>query len=292
MKLCYLVLIGALMAVPARAEVLLTDDSGQAVKLAAPARRIVSLAPHVTEILFAIGVGDRIVGTVDYSDYPPAAGKLPRVGSYDRVDVEAVAALKPDLIIGWTSGNAPAHLAKLKSLGLPLYLSQPEHIADVARAMEAFGRLTAAPQAAPAAAAFRSRLADLGRRYGQRPPVRMFYQIWDRPMMTVNGEQIISDAMRLCGGDNIFAKLPQLAPAVSEEAVLAANPEAIIASGMGAARPDWLDRWKRWPKLTAAGRDNLFFINPDIINRHSPRLLDGADEMCRQLEIVRSRRPK
>ncbi|HTY99275.1 MAG TPA: cobalamin-binding protein, partial [Rhodocyclaceae bacterium] len=236
---------------------------------------------------------DRLVGVVEYSDYPDAAKTLPRIGGYSRLDLEAIAALKPDLAVGWASGNSPAHIEKLRALGIPVYLAQPERIDDVATQLERYGELAGTQGVARAAAAdFRNRLAELRKRYGDRPRVRTFYQIWKQPLMTVGGGQVISDAIRLCGGENVFGQLENLAPTVSEEAVIAADPEAIVASGMDAARPEWLDRWRRWKSLTAVARGNLFFVPPDIIQRHTPRLLDGAEMLCRHLETARGRRPK
>jgi iron complex transport system substrate-binding protein len=279
-----------------RAEVSVIDDSGTAVRLTQPAKRIVSLAPHITETLFAAGAGERIVGTVDYSDYPAAAKTLPRVGGYSRFDLEAVAALKPDLVIAWQSGNAAAHLDKLRGLGLPLYISQPNRIEDVASEIERLGVLAGSSAVGNAVAGqFRERLAELQKRYSSRPTVRTFYQIWKQPMMTVGGRQIISDVVRLCGGENVFAKLDTMAATVNVEAVIAANPEAIVASGMGGAmsnlRPEWLDDWRRWPSITAVARNNLFFVPPELIQRHTPRLLDGAEHLCLHLETTRSSRP-
>jgi iron complex transport system substrate-binding protein len=275
----------------AHAEIVVRDDTGETVRLAAPARRIVSLAPHVTETLYAAGAGARLVGAVDYSDYPEAAKALPRVGGYSRLDLEAIAALKPDLAIGFASGNAPAHIARLKALGIPVYLSQPNRIEDVAHNLEHFGELAGSAATARAAAAtFRGRLQALRDRHAGRPQVRTFYQIWKEPLMTVGGEQVISDAIRICGGDNVFGRLKPLAPTVTVEAVLAADPEAIVASGMDESRPEWLDDWRRWKHLTAVKRDNLFFVPPDLIQRHTPRLVDGAERLCAHLETARGRR--
>ncbi|WP_291995017.1 cobalamin-binding protein [Candidatus Accumulibacter sp. ACC003] len=277
----------------AEVAVSVVDDAGTTIRLARPARRIVSLAPHLTETLFAAGAGERVVGTVEYSNYPPAAAKIARVGGYSQVDLERVAALQPDLVIAWQSGNAAAHLDRLRALGLPIYISQPDRIEDVAREIERLGVLAGSSAVADrAAASFRERLAGLQKRYGSRPPVRSFYQIWKQPLMTVGGKQIISDVIRLCGGDNVFGKLETMAPTVTVEAVIAANPEAIIASGMGESRPEWLDDWRRWTSITAVARDNLFFVPPDLIQRHTPRLLDGAEGLCRHLETARARRPQ
>lgn len=281
----------SLIAVSAGAEVNVTDADGAQVRLAGPARRIVSLAPHITETLFAVGAGARIVGAVEYSDYPEAAKKIARVGGYSRPDLEAILALKPDLVLAWQSGNPPVALEKLKKLGIPVYVSQPDHILDVATEIERYGHLAGTEaQANTAAADFRSRLAELKNRYSQRPPVAVFYQIWKQPLMTVNDKQIISDAIRLCGGRNVFGSLPVLAPTVTVEAVIAANPEVIVASGMGDERPEWLDDWRPWKSVTAVARGNLYFIPPQEIQRHTPRLLDGAEKLCTALEAVREKR--
>lgn len=278
---------------PARADVSVVDDIGATVRLAQPARRIISLAPHMTETLFAAGAGERLVGVVEYSDYPEAAKKLPRVGGYSRFDLEAVAALKPDLIVAWQSGNAAAHLDKLRALGFPLYISQPNHITGIASEIERLGVLAGtSAQANAVASQFRDRLAGLHKHYASRPVVRTFYQVWKQPLTTIGGKQIISDVLRICGGENVFGRLETMAPVVNVEAVIAANPEAIIASGMGSSRPEWLDDWKRWTSITAVARDNLFFVQPELIQRHTPRLLDGAERLCEHLETVRGRRGK
>jgi iron complex transport system substrate-binding protein len=276
----------------AQAELVFKDDSGQEVRLKAPAQRIVTLAPHAAESLYAAGAGDKLVGTVDYSDYPPAAKNVPRVGGYSRIDLEAVAALKPDLVIAWESGNNMTQVDKLKTLGLKTYVFQPNKMADVADQLERLGQLAGTEAIANLAASnFRQRLNALQSANASKPKVRVFYQIWKSPLMTVGGPQIISDAIRLCGGDNVFGNLTKMAPTVSVEAVLATNPEAIVATGMGEARPEWLSDWDKWTGMTAVKRGNLFHINPDIMQRHTPRILDGAEKLCAHLDVARSRRP-
>jgi iron complex transport system substrate-binding protein len=291
MKRRCLLLLGALAWLPAYAGIVVTDVSGVTLELVAPARRIVSLAPHITELLFAAGAGDRVVGNVDYGDYPREALNLPKVGGSSRLDLEAIVALRPDLVMGWGSGTAPAAVSRLRSLGLAVYISEPKRIADVAGELENIGKLAGTGATANATAtAFRERYANLASRYGRRPPVNVFYQIWKQPLITVNGEQIISDALRLCGGRNVFSQLPVLAPSVTVEAVIAVDPEVIVASGIGNSRPDWLDDWKRWPTLVAVERDNLYFVPSDLIQRHTPRILDGAEKLCTHLEAARGKR--
>jgi iron complex transport system substrate-binding protein len=282
-------LLGAMTT--ANAEVIVRDDSGATLRLPAPARRIVSLAPHATENLYAAGAGGRLVGAVEYSDYPEAAQRLPSVGGYSRPDLEAIVALKPDLVVAWQSGNADAVVRKLQSLGLNVYRTQPDRLEDIPANIEKLGRLAGSEAVAGRAAAdFRQRLAALRKRYSARPPVPVFYQAWHQPLLTVGGGQIISDVIRLCGGENIFAGLAAKAPSVSVEAVLAADPEAIVASGMGHDTPVGLDDWRAWKKMRAVARGNLFHVSADLMQRPTPRLLDGAEQLCRHLETARARR--
>lgn len=287
-----ILLSGLALAGLAHADLAFKDDTGQEIRLKAPARRIVALAPHIAESLYAAGAGDKLVGTVDYSDYPPEAKKVARVGGYSRIDLEAVAALKPDLVLAWESGNNMPQINKLKALGLTVYVSQPNRMDNVADQLERLGQLAGTEGVAkPAAESFRQRLDGLRKANANKPKVRVFYQIWKAPLMTVGGQQIISDAIRLCGGENVFGHLGKMAPTVSIEAVLEADPEAIVATGMGDSKPEWLHDWDKWTKMTAVKRNNLFHINPDIMQRHTPRILEGAEKLCAHLDVARSHRP-
>lgn len=273
------------------AGVAVRDDTGHEVVLAAPARRIVSLAPHATELLFAVGAGARLVGAVEYSDFPAAARRVPRVGSGGAPDLEAVVALRPDLVIAWASGNRAVDLARLRALGIPVFVSEPRRLEDVAGSLRRFGLLAGTQGEADAAArAYLARLAALRARYQGRPTVRVFVEIWHQPMYTVNGAHLISDVLALCGGANVFAALPVLAPVVDVEAVLGADPEVIVASETADRTTAWLAAWRAWPRLTAAARGNLVSVPADLLHRHSPRLLDGAQQVCEALEAARRRR--
>lgn len=281
-----------LMSAQVHAEIRLIDASGQSLVLKQPAQRIVSLAPNITENLYAAGAGGQLVGAVEYSDYPEAAKKLPRVGGYSRLNLEAVVALKPDLVIGWVGGNSAAHLERLRQLGLSVFLIQPERIEQIADTLEQFGQLAGTENIANAAAEkFRNRVQRLREHHAGKSAVRTFYQVWPQPLQTIGGQQIISDVIKLCGGENVFARLAALSPTVSVEAVLAAQPEAIVISLMSPTPPPgWADTWRPWKQLPAVARDNLFFISSDLIQRSTVRLLDGADQLCQQLETARSRR--
>ncbi|MGF6982899.1 iron complex transport system substrate-binding protein [Paraburkholderia atlantica] len=287
----------ALTALSAHAAVTVTDDSGATVTLAAPAQRVISLAPHVTELLYAAGGGPKMVGAVSYSDYPPEAKQLPRVGDNKALDLERIVALKPDLIVVWRHGNAQRQLERLRELHVPLFFSEPRRLDDIAVSLTKLGQLLGTSTSADAAAAvYRDDIARLRARYANRPVVSVFYQVWDRPLMTLNGEHMISDVIALCGGRNVFADLQPLVPTVSTEAVLAANPQAIVTAAPGATQPDTtlpqLDAWRAWPRLAAVANNNLFAIDGDLINRPAPRIAQGARQLCEDLELARSRTNK
>lgn len=274
----------------AQADIAVHDDLGQVLQLTAPARRIVSLSPHGTELLFAAGAGAHMVGTVAHSDYPDAATRIAQVGTYVAFDLERIAALRPDLVVAWSSGNGKA-LQRLAALGIPVYVTEPRSLEGIAASLERLGQLAGTSDVANGAAReFRSRLVRLRARYAQRDPVSVFYQVWRGPLFTLGGPHIFSRVAELCGGRNVFGGLDTLAPTVDLETVLAANPDAIVASGMAEERPDWLDDWRRWPQMRAVRSNHLFFIPPDLLQRPTPRLLDGAEQLCVALERVRTER--
>ena len=286
---CLTLLAGTTLATPVSVQ----DDLGNTVKLPAPASRIVTLAPSVVEVTYAAGAGDKIVATVEYSDYPASALKIPRVGGHSKINLEAVVAAKPDLVIAWESGNSPTALEKLRQLGIPIFMSQPHKMTDIPGEIERIGVLAGtAPVAKRAADDFRKRYQALAHKYRDRSPVTVFYQVWQNPLITIGGQQIMSDAVTLCRGTNIFADLKPLAPRVSFEAVIAANPEAIVTSGMADQNPEMLDAWKKWPNLTATQRNNFFFVQSDLMNRSGPRILDGTKILCEALQSARDHRPK
>jgi iron complex transport system substrate-binding protein len=266
------------------------DDDGNVVTLQKPAQRVVSLAPHVTELLFAAGGGSHVVGAVAYSDFPEAAKKVPQIGSNRELDLERIIALKPDLFVVWRHGSSERQIEMVRKLGVPLFHSEPRKLEDIPASLLKLGQLMGTEDAArPAAEALRGHLASLRSRYANRSPVRSFYQVWDKPLYTLNGEHIVTDALRLCGGENVFARLPVTAPVVSVEGVLQENPEAIFAT----AEKNYggVSVWKPYGTLTAVRNDNLFTIDGNLLNRAGPRMIAGAAMLCEKLELARSHRP-
>jgi iron complex transport system substrate-binding protein len=282
----------ALSLASSAAAVSVVDDRGATVTLVRPAQRVISMSPHATELLFAAGGGARVVGVINFSDYPEGARHLPQVGSNSALDMERVIALRPDLLVVWHSGNTERQLAQLRELGIPLFYSEPQRFEQVATSLTRLGALlgTEAPARA-AALAFRKRMAALEQRYARRAPVRVFYQVWDKPLYTLNGQQIASDAIGLCGGVNVFAGLAVKAPEVSVEAVIAHNPEVILGGARYDPQDAGLSLWKPYRSLQAVARGNLFELDGDQLTRPGPRVLQGAEKLCEKLELARTRRP-
>lgn len=279
-----------LAAGEAMAAISVTDDEGAVVALAAPAQRIVSLAPHATELLYAAGAGDRVVGVLSTSDWPPEAAAKPRVGDVHRLDMERIIALAPDLVVTWPYLQ-PAQVAMLRARGVPVFMTQPTTIAGIADDIERLGVLAGTwPVANVRAQAFRAQLARLSAQRTDRRPVRVFYEIWNEPLYTIGGKHLINEGIRTCGGENVFASLTLPAPGVSVEAVLATKPEAIIAGADGAVRPLWLDDWKRWTSMPAVASGNLFTVDANLLHRPGPRFLDGVAGLCAALDQARARR--
>jgi iron complex transport system substrate-binding protein len=285
---CTLAIALCAVALSARAAVEAVDDTGATVKLAAPASRIVSLAPHATELLYAAGAGDRVVGVLATSDWPPEALAKPKVGDSRALDLERIFLLKPDLVVTWPFA-APAQVGALTARGIPVFVANPATIDGIAQDLERLGALAGTlPAASTQAREFRARLAQLSASHTGTKTVRVFYEIWDAPLYTVGGRHLISQALALCGGENVFGSLSLPAPGVSVEAVLAAKPDAIIAGADRAVRPAWLDDWKRWPMLPAVAYGNLFTVDANLLHRAGPRFIDGMDTLCAAVAKARA----
>ena len=287
MKPALILLLNCLLAISAQA-ITVEDFAGRKVTLAQPAQRIVALAPHIVENLYSAGAGERLVGVVSYSNFPAAARQIPEVGSYNAFSLEQLVALRPDLVVMWGSGNGMQTLSKLEDLGIPVYVSELRQLSDVPQSIRRLGQLAGTASASEREARrIEAELQRLVRIYAGKNDLTVFYQIWNEPLQTVNSEHLISEIIALCGGRNVFGDAPALAPRINVEAVLQRDPDAIIASSMGEARPEWLDQWRRYPSLKAVRDEALFFINPDHVQRPTARVLLGAERLCQQLATIR-----
>lgn len=288
-KLLAALLLGV-VAHGAISAVSVVDDGGNAVSLPAPARRIVSLAPHATEMLFAAGAGGAVVGVVAHSDWPEPARTLPRVGDAAALDLERIASLRPDLVVAWPY-TAPAQLAALRAQSVAVFESNPRTIAGIADDIEKLGTLAGTRDvAAAAASALRGRIGRLAAEYRDRARLRVFYEVWNEPLYTIGGRHLISEAIAVCGGENVFAALAIPAPSVTIEAVVAAAPDVIVGGDDSGKRPPWLDEWKRWPAIPAVREGHLYGAAGDLLHRPGPRFVDGVAALCAELDRARARR--
>jgi len=271
------------------------DDARRSVVLDRPAQKIISLSPHITELIYSAGAGDKLIGVDDYSNYPEAVKSIARIGDANHLDIERILSLQPDLIVAWGSGQSHNQfIEQLMHLQLTVYISSPEDLEAIPHTVENLGKLAGTyDYAKQQSQKFRDELIDIINEYSERPSVTVFYEIWNQPLFTINGRHVMSKVIEICGGRNVFADLPILSPEVSIESVISANPDVIIASGVvsrngnGDQRPPWLDDWLQWPTINAARNNHLYHIPPDLIHRQTFRILQGTRILCEQLQSAR-----
>ncbi len=246
-------------------------------------QRIVTLAPHATELIYSLGIGDRIIATVEYSDYPEQALSIPRLGRSDEVSIEAIVALQPDLVIAWEGGNSPELLNTLEQLGIEVYRSDTQGLESVSRALRNLGRLTGTQNKADQLARqFLQRLSELTVEPIQDPP-RVFFQLWESPLMTANHSQPINDIIERCGGVNLFSRSLEVVPQTSVENVVLLNPDVILAPTQGLSG-HWRQRWEAWQEIRAVQAGHLYTVDADLISRPTLRILEGMEVVCRLLD--------
>ncbi len=273
--------------VAATAEIRVTDDFGREVVLDRPARRILSLAPHNTENLFSAGAGRFVVGVVEFSDYPPEAESIPSVGSYVQFNLEAVVGLDPDLVVAWQGGSNAGAMEQLERLGMTIYFSEPRTFEDVADNIRDLAILAGTQRRMdPRVETVGAEIQAAEAAYRDRPVLDIFYQVWSEPLMTLNGEHFISRILEVCGARNLFADLDIIAPRVSVEAVIQANPDVIITGLVDGIRPD-MSRWSKWPMVKAVAGENFLFVDSDVMHRHTLRMLEGIPGFCEDLDNFR-----
>ena len=288
-----LILLGCASSAVAASSVSVTDDFGHEVTIRYPPQRIVSLAPGATAMLLAAGARRQLVATIEYSGQPASEKKLPQVGTADAIDLERLIALRPDVVIVWPDGNNPAQIATIERLGIPVYRQEAIALDGIADSLRRLGRLAGTSVVADRAArALEAKLAGLKRQYAavSHPPT-VLLEVWDRPLYTVGGKELMSDALRVCGARNAFADLPQRAPAIGIEAVLARNPDIIIATAPRAEADAWLAQWRRFPSLEAVRAGRLLAFDDQRLSGLGPGVIDATAQMCRKIAAL-TRRPE
>ena len=283
----FIVLVGLSTADGAESAISLLQANGETLILPGPAARIITLAPNLAELVFAAGAGGKLEAVVEYSNFPAQVRKIPRVGDAFRVDLERIIEIAPDLVIAWRSGNPQTALQKLEQLGMNVWqieITRPEEIAEAVRNIS----LAAGTENYGAAAArqLQEKLTRLKLNNANKTTVDYFYQISARPLYTISGQHIISRSLEVCGAHNVFSDLPTLAPQISRESVILANPQAMIAPEAQDDDPA-LDVWLDWPQLRAVQDGTMLYLPADEISQATPRLLDSIDLACKLLDDVR-----
>jgi iron complex transport system substrate-binding protein len=266
------------------------DDFGRTVTPSHSPPRIVSLAPGATEMLFAAGAGSLVIATSEYSDEPAAARKVPRIGDSNAVDVERLVVLRPDVVVVWPGGNNTAQIGKIESLKIPVYRHRIDSLDSLPASLRRLGALAATQSVADAhAARIEKRLKDLRAKYSSRKPVRVLLQVWNRPIYTVGGTHIMSDVLKLCGAQNVFGELKDLGPAVELEAVIARNPEMIVAAAPRVSSAEWVADWKKFGTLRAVKANNVIVFEDQRLSRLGPSVVDAGEALCKEIDAARAR---
>lgn len=251
-------------------------------------KTIVALAPHIVEMLYDIGAGEQIIGTVSYADHPKEALKIPRIGGYHGMQVEKLLALQPDIIIAWKTGNKLEDLEKLKRLNLPVFFSEPKDVADVANELRYFGELTGRSEKAEIVAQkFEKRLKAIKETQHNKTRLKTFYQLWSAPMMSINNKTWIHQLLDICRADNVFANSSTSYPQISIENVMLTQPEVIVIPNEKSKKVQPKIDWKKWPEIPAVKKNQLITVNADLLHRYSTRMLDGLEDMCDKIDKFR-----
>ncbi|MBO1270923.1 MULTISPECIES: cobalamin-binding protein [Shewanella] len=251
------------------------------------AKRIVALSPHTVELLYAIGAGEEIIATTDFANYPDAAKQIPRIGGNYGVQLDKLLALSPDLVVVWGDGNQAQDIARIRQLGLPLYISAPHTLQDVTKDLLQLGKLTGhEAKAAQVAATYQRQLQAIQQHNASKTPVKVFYQLWSNPLMTVANGSWMQQLLQVCRGDNVFADAATAYPQVSLEAVLMRQPQVIIKTAE-TGNPQSLN-WQQWPEIPAVKNQQIYTIDADLLQRPTPRLVQGLTQLCQVLDRARS----
>jgi iron complex transport system substrate-binding protein len=281
------VLVAVFCAATVRANsgITVTDDFGHRVTVRYPPQRIVSLDPAATAMLLAAGASSQVVATIEYSGQPPSEKKLTKIGTVDAIDMERMIALRPDVVVVWPDGNNPAQIATIERLGLPVYRQEAVTLDGIADSLRRLGKLTGTSSTADReATSLQARLATLREEYANAShPPTVFLEVWDRPLYTVGGKELMSDALQVCGVRNVFADLPQRAPAIGTEAVIARNPDIIIAAAPPGRGASWLAQWRRFPSLRAVRSGKLMAFDDQRLSGLGPGVIDATAALCRKV---------
>jgi iron complex transport system substrate-binding protein len=276
--------IASFPALSATQGISVVDDAGRTVTLARTPQRIVSIAPGATEMLFAAGAGNRVIATVEFSDEPADAKKIPRIGDASAIDLERVVALQPDVVIVWEGGSNVAQVNRLERLKVPLYRHKVEKLADIPVSLRRLGELAGTQAIAEKAAQdVESRLARLQNAYSKTTNPTVLLEVWNRPIYTVGRSHMMTDSLRLCGARNVFADLKEQGPSVDTEAVIGRDPEIIVAVAPPGTSAEWLAEWKRYGSMRAVRNGRLIAFEDGRLSRLGPSAVGGTEALCKAI---------
>jgi len=267
------------------------DDAGDTISLGAAPCRIVSLAPGTTAMLFAAGAGHCMVGTIAHSDEPAEAARVAVVGDAETLDFEQLLGLRPTVVVVAVDVVQRVRIDRIRALGIPVYQVHVTRLAQMPESLRRLGELAGTESVANRKAdELATELAALDKRYRNRAKVSVLYQIWDRPIYTIGGRHVITDALDLCGAVNVFADLATAAPAVTREAAVLRNPELILASAPPGAADEWLAEWRKFPALTAVRDGQLVSYADARIDRMGPSVIAATGHLCAVIDKARGAR--
>ncbi|GAB6070497.1 cobalamin-binding protein [Thiomicrorhabdus hydrogeniphila] len=247
--------------------------------------RIISLSPHLTELVYSAGAGQHLVGVSDYSDFPLQAKNLPSVGNSNAINIEAILALKPDLIIAWQSSSRPQDIAKLKAFGLNVWLTKINTLEDIPKLITKIGEQAGTTYLAnQKAKELNLILNQLSLHYSHKQQITAFYEVWQNPLMTINGKQFISLGMNICGAKNAFADLPTLAAEINTESVIQRNPTVLLIGGQKAFQNDWKQQWFNYPFLDAVKNQQIYLLNNNLYQRPTARFIENLPNLCKLID--------
>jgi len=264
------------------------DDTGAIVRFSDDGCRMVSLAPGTTAMLYAAGAGHCLVGTIAHSKEPPEAASVTVVGDAETLDFEQLLTLRPSVVVVAVDVVQRVRIDRIRALGLPVYQVHVTTLAQMPDSLQRLGELAGtADVARKKADELRAALATIAAQYRGRAPVRVLYQIWDRPIYTIGGRHVITDALRTCGARNVFDELGTAAPAVTREAALLRDPQLILLSAPPGAAEEWLAEWRRFPNLSAVRNDQLVPFTDERLDRMGPSVVEAAASLCAVIDRAR-----
>jgi iron complex transport system substrate-binding protein len=273
----------------ASAQLSLRDDLNRPIFMKKAATRVVTLSPSLTELLFAVGAGDLAVAVDSLSVYPPETFALPKVATGAGFSLDRISTLKPDLVLAWREGIRRDEVEAMASFGTTVFVASARSLDDVSRLLRIIGQLTGR-DAGAAVNAFEERLFRLKRENAYKPKLTTFIEIWNRPLTTVSGSHLLSEALEICRAENVFGDLPGFAPKVSWEEVQSKNPFLIVGAGSAASIAEFQSNWHMRPSMAAVQSGRLLFVDDDNITRASPRAPEAIAKLCRSLDDVRAGR--